>query len=269
MQQQIEAPNNIRDSLHVYMATQSQAYQGQGQVQGQVQGQIQGQVQGQVIQSVVEEDNKDVPLEEEKQTLQDYVFDIREKIPDGVYKILMEKYCYPIAEYNNGNSDHEELRECRDFIDLLHLEIDALNSQRDIMWKSGYDAGKIEEMNKKRDSARSKYERRKELEQMTPEEKTRDIQLRKIDKKIDFEHRKIEIQEKEVHNLQTRINGFANSIIIAHFINNQGNRMVDTNHISIQLHQSELEIKKRRAKISKSNNAIIELFHKRTQIQSA
>ena len=199
--------------------------------------------------------------DDEKQTLQDYVFDVREKIPDGVYKILMEKYCYPMAEYKNDN----ELHECRDFIDLLQHEICALKSNGDGIWQSGYDERRIEEMNKKKHSFRAKYERRKELEQMTPEEKKENIQLRKIDKKIDFETKKVEIEENEIGGLQLRINGFANKLIMAHLVNHMVNR-IDTNYISLQLHQCELEIKKRRAKIEKSNKLIVVLLHERTRI---
>jgi hypothetical protein len=208
-------------------------------------------------------DSRMDPLEadEEKQTLQDYVFDIREKIPDGVYKILMEKFCYPMAEYRND----EELHECRDFIDLLQHEISALRSNGDGIWQSGYDERRIEEMNKKKDSMRIKYERRKELEQMTPEEKKENIQLRKIDKKIDFETKKVETEENEIGGLQLRINGFANTLIMAHLVNHMVNR-IDTNYISLQLRHCELEIKKRRAKIEKSNKLIVVLVHERTRI---
>ena len=198
---------------------------------------------------------------EEKQTLQDYVFDVREKIPDGVYKILMEKYCYPMPEHSN----EEELRESRDFIDLLQNEICALKAEGDFVWRSGYDERRAEELFKKRQAMKVKYERRKELEQMTPEEKSKNIQLKKIDKKIDYETKKVGMEEGEITGLQLRINGFANTLIIAHLIDNRVNR-VDTKSISLQLHHCELEIKRRRTNIVKSNKLIVELLHKRSHL---
>jgi len=73
------------------------------------------------------------------------------------------------------------------------------------------------------------------------------------------------MEEGEITGLQLRINGFANTLIIAHLIDNRVNR-VDTKSISLQLHHCELEIKRRRTNIVKSNKLIVELLHKRSHL---
>lgn len=208
-----------------------------------------------------------VSMQEENQTLQEYVFDIREKIPDGIYKILMEKYCYPPnQEYNNNQNPHyDELKECKEYIDLLMHEIEILNQDRDAMWKAGYDQRQNYELNKKMEESRVKYKRRKELEQMSPEERKLDIQLKKIDKKIETEHKNIEKEEMEINFLKSKSIGIANKIAMSNILNNL--YQTDSFEESLQLYNFETEIKKKKDKIAKSNKNIVELLHKKTQLQ--
>ena len=236
------------------------------------------QVQVTMTQEIQGEDSREAELREgelredavpneEKQTLQDYVFDVREKIPDGIYKTLMEKYCYPRDHYKNEYSNDEELRECKDFIFLLHDELECLRSEGDLMWRNGYEERRIQEMERKKNSTRAKYQRKKELDQMTPEEKTKNIQLRKIDKKIDFENKKIELEEREIYILESRIIEHANKILMDHLVSNRNSsNRIDTNYISVQLRSCESEVKKKRAKLEKSNKAVADLLEKRNSI---